>query len=188
MNDNFVPETSRDEQDVPYYDDVSSEGGWQGHATEKSEPTLQAEITQAIGRLGGMVVGFQKGAFGSRMGYRVHYTLRRPDGQMWPGKLDIAALPVKPPKPNAKKNMDTWNQRSLKMALYMTRVALEGSWFLKQLAPGYNPLMPWMLMPREDGSEFTIAEAFDDMLQGKTMLPEPKKEEDAVEGEFSETP
>ncbi len=184
--DNFIPETSKDEQDVPYYEDVKAEGGWQGHGTGKSMQSLQSEITEAIGRLGGMVVGFQQGNFGKRQGFRINYTLQRPDGSMWPGELDVAALPVKD-EHKRRKGLDTRREKSLKMALYMLRVALNGSWFLKQLSPGFNPLMPWMIMSSKDGKKYTISSAFQGMMAGENLLPEPEHDEEAVEGEFSET-
>ena len=58
---NFIPDQPKKAVDVPFYDDVSSEGGWQGQSTTKSIDTLKSEIVQAVSRLGGLVVGFQKG-------------------------------------------------------------------------------------------------------------------------------
>lgn len=138
----FEPEKKK-AVSVPYYEDVSREEGWQGYTTTKSIKTLQAEIGDAIGRLGGIVSGFQRGTFHienqQREGFQVHYSIQNPNGQVVPGRLDIAALPVR----------DKWNEqkkdKSLRMALYMLRNALDGMWFMQQLSPGYAALMPWMV-------------------------------------------
>lgn len=140
----FTPENSEAVK-VPYFEDVSRDAGWQGFSTTKSQKKLQAEIGESITRLGGFVSGFQKGTFiletQQREGFQVHYSIKSPSGQLIPGRVDIAALPVK----------DKWNsskkEKSLCMALYMLRNALDGMWFMQQLSPGYAPLMPWMLTP-----------------------------------------
>lgn len=180
---NFIPDQTNEIIEVPFYEDVKSEGGWQGHETEKSMHTLQAEITQAFSRLGGMVTGFQRGAFGERAGFRVHYTVTRSDGKLWPGRMDVAALPVKPPAKDEKRYHNAFDkrlERSLKMALYMTRNALDGSWFLQQLSPGFIPLMPWMLVPGEDGKNFT------ELMTERNLLELPAGDE-IVEGDFEES-
>lgn len=165
----FIPEQPTDVVEVPFYEDVKGDGGWQGHRTRKSERLLQGEISKAVSRLGGMVTGFQKGAFGSRVGYRIHYTVSRPGGELWPGRMDIAALPVR-----NKGNME----KSLIMSLYMVRNTLDGSWFLQQLSPGFIPLLPWMLVPGKKGKNFTEQMTDDGMLQLPTG--------DVVDGEFEE--
>ncbi len=180
MSNGFIPEQPRDEIEVPYFEEVSADGGWQGHGTGKSLQTLQAEITQAMARLGGMVTGFQRGAFGDRPGFRIHYTITRPGGELWPGRMDIAALPVKPKKGNQahhKRAFENKLDKTLKMALFMVRNSLDGSWFLQQLSPGFIPLMPWMIVPGEDGKTFT------ELMTEKGLLALPSGE-DIVEGEF----
>ena len=174
----FIPEQPKEAAEVPFYDDVSAPDGWQGHSTGKSIQILQAEITQAMARLGGMVTGFQKGAFGERGGFRIHYTVARPDGTLWPGRMDIAALPVKNIS-SRRRSFETRLEKSLKMSLYMVRNALDGSWFLQQLSPGFVPLMPWMIVPGEDGKNFT------ELMTERGLLALP--EGDVVEGEFEET-
>lgn len=53
---NFIPDQPKKAADVPYFDDVSSDAGWQGQATTKSIETLKSEIVQAVCRLGGLVI------------------------------------------------------------------------------------------------------------------------------------
>jgi len=138
----FQPEEKKVAR-VPYFEDVSRDEGWQGYTTTKSIKTLQAEIGEAIGRLGGVVSGFQRGTFQienqPREGFQVHYSVQNPNGKLVPGRLDIAALPVRNRYDDSKKD------KSLRMALYMLRNALDGMWFMQQLSPGYAALMPWML-------------------------------------------
>jgi hypothetical protein len=128
---------------VPFYEDAKERDGWQGQATTKSIKKLQDEIAQAINRLGGIVSGFQRGTFQienqKREGFQIHYHLKAPNGQLVPGRLDVAALPVR----------DRWSEtkkdKSLRMALYMVREGLAGMWLMQQLSPGYAALMPFML-------------------------------------------
>lgn len=143
----FIPEQPESVA-VPYYDDVSAEAGWQGHATSKSLDVLKSEVIVAIGRLGGVVAGFQRGAYEldqvRREGFQIHYQIANGLGAMIPCRLDVAALPVKD-TPRTHKTYTDRLDKSLKMALYMLRNALEGLWFLQQLSPGFVPLMPWMI-------------------------------------------
>lgn len=170
---------------MPWFDDVTSDAGWQGHATSKSIRQLQSEVTEALGRLGGMVMTFQRGKFQTdsreREGFRLHYTVSNANGEQWPGKVDIAALPVKPYAGYDKRKQrgfESRKEQSLKMALFMTRIALNGAWYLEQLSPGYAPLVPWMIA---DG-EHTITELWSSNMQ----LALPAGDEDFVEGEFTD--
>jgi hypothetical protein len=60
---NFIPEQPRESNQVPFFDDVTKEAGWQGQSTTKSIKTLQDEIIKALSRLGGWVINFQSGSF-----------------------------------------------------------------------------------------------------------------------------
>ena len=176
---NFIPETPKNSNKVPFYDDATRAEGWQGQATEKTIKTLQSEIIQAVGRLGGLVVGFQRGSFQGdgkqRAGFRIHYVVDAENGKQIPGRIDIAALPVKDDW-SLRKTVEKRQEASLKMALYMLRVALDGTWFLQQVSPGYCALVPFML---GDGLH-TISELWADRVM-KYLLPE--GEEEFVEGE-----
>jgi hypothetical protein len=143
----FIPETKDKLVKVPYFDDVTSDGGWQGHATTKSIDGLKSEVNESIGRLGGIVIKIQMGSFVTegqgRQGMRIEYMM---DGTI-PGRLDIAALPVRISNATIK-TLEKRKQQSMKMALYMLRMALDGMWFLQQLSPGYAALLPWMLVDK----------------------------------------
>jgi len=175
----FIP-AEQEAQDVPYYDDVSGEGGWQGHTTSKSIATLMSEVSTSITRLGGVVTGFQRGTFTigdlEREGYRVSYFVEQPGGNTVPGRLDVAALPVRK-EARQRRSYESRRERSLKMALYMLRNSLDGLWFLQQLSPGYAPLMPWML----DSTGKTVTQLWSDAgLAGKLLPPG----DEFVEGEW----
>lgn len=183
---NFIPERpDRDLARVPFFDDVTAEDGWRGHTTGKSIDQLKSEVMASIIRLGGLVVGFQRGTFQisdqSREGFRIHYTVEQLDGGLWPGRLDVTALPVRDDR-RKRRSLATRREKSLKMALYMLREALDGTWFLRQLSPGYAPLMPWML-ERESGRTFT--ELWSDSVLSPRQLPAPTGG-DTVEAEFEE--
>lgn len=128
---------------VPYYEDAKERDGWKGQATTKSITKLQDEIATAINRLGGIVSGFQRGTFQideqQREGFQIHYHLKAPNGKLIPGRLDVAALPVRARRDPAKR------EKALRMALYMVREGLTGMWLMQQLSPGYAALMPFML-------------------------------------------
>ena len=178
---NFIPETPKEARDVPYFDDVSKDAGWQGHTTSKSVETLKSEIMSAIRRLGGLVTGFQKGCFGigdrNRDGFRLNYVIEAPNGNMFPGRIDIAALPVKDDYKH-QRSYETRREQSLKMALYMLKTALDGTWFLQQLSPGYSALMPWMI----GKDEKTISQLWGESAIMKNLLPPSNNEFEQTNG------
>jgi hypothetical protein len=181
---NFIPEKNKDAvQSVPYFEDVKASDGWQGQTTGKSLERLKSEILDAVTRLGGKVTGFVKGTFivGSlkREGFQVHYFIEAADGKVTDGRIDVAALPVKDDW-RIKKSVKTRQEQSLKMALYMLRDALNGTWFLQQLSPGYAALIPWMLV---DGKR-TITQAWSESAMMGRLLPPGNAE--FVEGNFKE--
>lgn len=144
----FIPQQSKEAADVPYFEDARAEGGWKGQATQKSVKHLKSEITEAISRLGGMVIGIQEGTFADgkrkRDGLRLFYNMGDLNGVMRQGQIDVAALPVR---------RDNHRQQAIRMALFMLRDALDGLWFLQQFSPGYAALMPFMLV--ENGKTVT---------------------------------
>ena len=181
---NFIPEQPKNKTPaVPFFDDVKASDGWQGQTTSKLIDTLQREIKEAIVRLGGLVTGFQSGTFTTakqrRQGFQVHYVIEGQDGSMTRGRIDIAALPVKEDY-RLQRSLKTRRKQSLKMALYMLREALNGTWFLQQLSPGYAALLPWMLA---DG-ERTLTQAWTEKATMGLLLPPGNYE--FVEGSFKE--
>lgn len=182
---NFIPEQPKESAEVPYFDDATSDAGWQGHSTSKSIETLKSEIVQAVSRLGGVVNGFQKGKFQignqEREGFRVFYTIESVDGSMFPGRIDIASLPVKrSTRYRNNSSFEKRKERSLKMALYMLRNAFDGLWFLQKLSPGFVPLMPFMLA-RDD---LTISQLWSETSLMNNLLP--PGDHDFVDGEIAE--
>lgn len=178
----FIPETPKQSTiNIPYYDDVKVEDGWQGHTTSKSIATLKLEITLCLSRLGGTVLSFQQGQYvigdKKRDGFQIHYTIEV-NGLLHRGQLDIAALPVRD-EYRLQRTLQKRKENSLKMALYMVRKALEGTWFLQKLSPGYAPLMPWMLTNKNK----TITQVWSEQVFLENLLP---SGEEFVEGELVE--
>ena len=180
----FIPDQPKQIQEVPFYEDVTAAGGWQGHSTSKSISSLKSEITASIGRLGGLVTGFQRGTFmigeQAREGFQIHYVIEQPDGGMMRGRLDVAALPVRKSE-RLRRSYETRKDKSLRMALYMLRNALDGTWFLQQLSPGYAPLMPWML---EANSGKSLTQLWSESAAMRQLLP--PSEGDFIDGDFEE--
>src|SRR5512140_968328 len=145
----FIPETPKNKGTaVVFYEDAIASDGWQGQTTTKSLERLKTEVITSIERLGGVVRSFQRGTFQGdgydRDGFRISYHIQGNDGKLYPGQVDIAALPVKNDY-RSRSTQDMRKDRSLRMALYMLKIAMDGTWFLQQLSPGYSALMPWML-------------------------------------------
>ena len=181
---NFIPEQSKEAQSVPYFEDATSADGWQGQSTTKSIKALQSEISEAVSRLGAMIMRFEHGTFQgevNREGYRIHYVVTAADGRQVPGRIDIAALPLSPDINWYKASKAKHQEASLKMALYMVRVALDGAWLLQQLSPGYSALVPFMLGPGKK----TISELWAESSIMNNLLP-PGEDSDFIEGETRE--
>lgn len=177
----FIPDQPKAAEDVPYYEDATSEAGWQGQSTTKSIETLKSEVVLSISLLGGMVTGFQRGKFvigeKEREGFRLHYAVEAADGRMSPGRLDIAALPVKNDF-SMRRSYDNRREKSLKMSLYMLIIGLNGTRFLEILSPGYAALMPWML----GSGDKTITQLWTDSAMMQNLLP--PSESEFIEGDY----
>lgn len=160
----FIPEEKKAVA-VPYFEDVKEGDGWQGHGTHKEAEELQSEVIKAVTRLGGIVSAFQRGTFQiekqKRQGLQVHYAVKGSDGRLIPGRLDVAALPLR---------NETSRKRDAAycMALYMLREFLDGMWLMQQLSPGYAPLMPWMLAS-PDGK--TVSQLWAESSVMNNLLP-----------------
>lgn len=177
---NFVPE-NKGAQDVPYFEDTTSAGGWAGHTTSRSTERLETEIRESLGRLDALVVGFQRGTFPGdkpRSGCVIHYVVQSPRGPI-PGRMEIAALPIK--TRTSRSGYKQKLEQSYRMALFMLREALDGMWYMQQLAPGYFPLIAWMLV---EGNK-TVSQMWSASLDTGHLLP--PGDDDFVEGEFKET-
>ncbi len=144
----FIPEEEMQEQEVPYFQNARAVEGWVGYTTGKSIKVLQKEIREAMERLGGLVTGFKSGTFTTqerkRDGYQIHFVMEVVGDDVKKGRLEIAALPVKP-KHNWEEPKKTYREQALRMALFMLRNYLNGLWYIKQLSPGYATLMPFII-------------------------------------------
>lgn len=183
----FIPETDKQVEDVPYFEDVDTAKGWGGHATQKGEIELQSQIAAAMGRLGGMVTGWKKGTVivqkQRRDAFEMYYSIQQADGELLGGRMYVAALPVRI-KPNMRGHAKKRRQ-ALNMALYNLRNQLEAAWRMQQLIPGYFALLPFML--HESGKTFT--EIWVERHDLKNLLPavtgDPEDEE-TLDIEFKE--
>jgi hypothetical protein len=195
---NFVSEKQEKKVDeVPFFEDADAANGWAGQSTGKSIETLKAEIIAHIGKLGGLVTGFEKGSFSGRAGYRIHYAIETEKGQHVPGYIDVASLPLKPVKTryHYRNRVDpeaTRMDKSMRMALYNVAMCLGSLWKLQRLSPGFAPLMPFMIMDRSGGRNLTQLWSETSVL--KQLMP-PKedftangtsKPDDYLEGEVVE--
>lgn len=181
----FIPDTEKQVKDVPYFEDVDTAKGWGGHATGKGEIELQSQIAAAMGRLGGMVTGWQRGTVfvqeRKRDAYRMFYTIQQGEGKMLAGRMDIAALPVRTKE--TMRSHDKKRKQALKMALFNLRNQLEAAWRMQQLIPGYFALLPFML--HESGKTFT--ELWVAQQEVGNLLPEVTEDhDDALDIEFKE--
>ena len=176
---------SKEPEQVPFYEDANAENGWQGQATGKSIDTLKTEIMMHITKLGGLVSGFEKGSFGNRAGYRVHYVIETPEGKHIPGYIDVAALPLKPINldKNYRRTPDSVRMdKALRMALYNVANCLGSLWKLQRLSPGFAPLMPFMIV----GSGMNLTQMWSSGSALKALMPPPdnfEKSVDVIDGE-----
>ena len=135
--------------DVPFHDEARSQDGWQGQGTSLSYDTLKRDVTAAIARLGGVTHSLQRGDYTignkKRPGVRINYSLEGPKGNMVYGRIDVAALPIRPPaqRANWQRTERAREDLSIRMALYNVIAALRSQWVLKQLNPSWvRPAQP----------------------------------------------
>lgn len=154
----FVPEDEELEDEyqdveVPYFEDASkSKHGIKGKTTSKTLGRLKDEISNAISKLGGSVKRIVRGKFEGkevRHGFLVEFTLKGANGRM-----PVAGLPIKKQKTDRKK------KQCLKQALYTVRESLEAQYNMKVLTVDSEPLLQYLLIEGQDGSEATLAEKF----------------------------
>jgi len=111
-----------------------------------------------------------------RDGFQILYHIEADNGVIIPGRIDVAALPIRisfRTKPTEGKR----REQSLKMALYMLEIALNGTRFLEELSPKYSSLMPFTLI---DDSK-TISELWTERYMGNLLTA---GDSEFVEGEF----
>jgi hypothetical protein len=178
----FIPDAIKKDKNKTYFEDANSKDGWQGHTTTLSMEALKTKVKTAIERLGGIVTAFPKGTFmvddEKRDGFQILYHIEADNGVIIPGRIDIAALPIRisfRTKPTEGKR----REQSLKMALYMLEIALNGTRFLEELSPKYSSLMPFTIV--DEGK--TITELWTDKRMGNLLTA---GDGEFVEGEFTQ--
>jgi hypothetical protein len=193
---NFVSErTEKEIEAVPFFEDATAANGWSGQTTGKSIETLKSNIISDIGRLGGLVTGFEKGSFSGRAGYRIHYVIETPEGKHIPGYMDVAALPLKSIKnriyDRRMSSEATRMDKALRMALWNVDDCLSALWKLQRLSPGFAPLMPFMIM---DKGGRNLTQLWSESSSLKSLMP-PKDDftsngnndpEDFIDGQIRE--
>jgi len=182
---NFKPQD--DIQKVPYFDDVKASDGWEGHTTGKSLDKLQSEIATNLSLVGCIFTGCQKGSYGDRHGFQIHFAMKAEGGQGIPSRLDIACLPLNPRKRihtrRRGKGSGDWRiEATQKMALYMTAKAIKGMYFLNVMSPAYIPFLSLML----DKKGQTLGQQWIQAGQLSALLPPPmqnfKEDGDVIDG------
>lgn len=169
---------------VPYFREAKAKDGWRGIGTDKSIETLMSEVKTEIARLGGEVTSITKGRFDTkpeRFGFLVKFDWIK-DQHIFPGQIEIAALPVEKPKYMNQKTRKGYNTRldkTLRMVLYMLREYIAYGRLIGLMDLDHIPLVPWLI---PDG-KFTVSQIFNS--GGHPQLTEPK-EEDVEEGHFRE--
>jgi hypothetical protein len=178
----FKPQDNKDIV-VPFFDDVSSRDGWEGHTTTRSIEKLKQEIAENLTLIGCVLTGFQQGKYGDRHGYQIHFAMKAAGGKLMPSRLDIACLPLNPKKrvrnSRSKRGVDWRIEGTQKMALYMTAKAIKGMYFLTMLSPAYIPFLSLML----DSSNQTLGQIWVQHGNLVPLLPSPSDEFDIVEGQ-----
>lgn len=164
----FIPDDVGEDFVVPFFEDANNSLGVVGYTTDRSEKQLRVEIERCMGHLGASMTILQPGKFGARYGYRMEFKW-----QGVPGRIDIAALPIR-------NETDSRIRQSKRHALYSLWKRLEAQFNSQLVMPGDFPLMPYML----DDKGRTILE----YLQSAGKLPAlPKPAKDSpIEGDFRE--
>jgi len=174
----FIPEeTDEASEPIIFFEDARSEDGWAGQSTDKSYDRLKGEIMNEINRLKGTMTRWIRGVYQiaghERPGIQIHYEVAGPNGT-FQGRFDVAPLPRHQPFGGSKSHrsyestMTSWQEESLRMALYNVSLALRSMRILQELSPGFAALMPWVLAADDQ----TISEIWSAGL-GVKGLPSP---------------
>jgi hypothetical protein len=135
----FIPEpVTTAAPKVPFFED-SQDRKIPGRGTEKSAEKLQAEIRQLMLELDAGNIVFSPGQFEvapgipQRHGWLITFSLNG-----LPGRMEIAALPMRHETPSVK-------DKALRQALYLVRNWLESEVFSAMYRPGAVPLIPFLI-------------------------------------------
>lgn len=180
----FQEDTKKTSSDAPWFEEVTGDAGFRGYSTQKSEDQLMSNITAALGRLGGKIIGVRRGKWiddkkRQRYIYEFNFSMAGPGDQgAAMGVIQVAAFPIR--KWTEKKDM-----QARKMALYVLQDMLETTFNFQRITPKeVATLIPFML----SASGMTLSESY---LTGRItkgfMLPEgqkrPKQDGDVIEAE-----
>lgn len=161
----FTPD-KKDQKQTIYFEDVSSEAGYAGHATDKSEDTLIAEITTALNRLNAKLMSWSSGTFTDdfgkvRDGFIFEFFMQGPDGNL-PGVIRVAALPLR--------NYTVAKaKQARKAALFQLRDKIVSDFRFEKISVNYSTIVPFMLNDRGE----TVSEAWLNKFDPGRALPSP---------------
>lgn len=176
----FVPDIPVTTKKTIYFEDATSAEGWQGQSTTLTFDKLKSQVREVIEQIGGTVDKFLSGTCTIngivRDAYQVLYFVELPNGSLIPGRVEVAALPIKMSY-RTRRSENSRREQSRKMALFMLIVSLKGARFLAELSPGYAPLMPFIMLP---DSGKTISETWTDRNLGHLLTTS----SDDVNGSF----
>lgn len=186
----FIPDEQTFDEPVPLLSEARADDGWKGQSTDKSIAKLRSEISSEIGRLGGTMTRWIRGDYEMdddtlRSGIEIGYSIVTEDGRVFQGRINVAALPFKVSEGRHDSNRLNRDraEKSLRMALFNVRDALQASRILQILSPGYAGLMPWLLV---DGKgDKTISQLWGDTM-GLKALPAPDSKGDVIDVPFRE--
>lgn len=180
----FKPE--QEEKKIPFFDDVKSSDGWEGHTTSKSLDKLKSEIATNLSLIGCVYSGCMAGTYGDRHGFQIHFSMKDGSGRMIPSRLDIACLPLNPKFRHRSRryrgsvSVDQRIEGTQKMALYMCAKAIKGMYFLNVLSPSFIPFMSLML----DAQNRTLGQVWIQSGRLATLMPPKDEPFETVEGQI----
>jgi len=172
MNDfTFTPtQAERPELDIPYFEDARADYA-PYYASSKNVMTAKSELAQALALLGGIIIAFQEGKFGTgrkaRHGYQIYYEYNGAKG-----RFAVAGLPMRAAETERK--VEQVRTQALLNAADWWRSTITQQVF----SPGTDPLMMNLLV---DG-ERTVVE----YMRETGSFPR-LSAGDVVDGEFEET-
>lgn len=132
----FIPDKpSAPALEVPFFEDITAKDV-PGRGVTKPIDFYQKQIVNLMLKLGAGKVLFVPGTFPTlpkRYGYQITFSLNG-----IPGRIDVAALPMKKETPNRK-------DRALAQAIYLLQLWLEAEVFSTIYRPGAISLVPYLI-------------------------------------------
>jgi len=131
----FIPDLKIEAQTIPFFEDVKADVA-PGYRTRMKPKALQNEIANLLMKLGAGAITFVPGQYPGvpiRYGYQLRFNL-----QGIPGRIDIAALPMRTETATKKESAQA-------QALFLVRDWLQGEVFSTIYRPGTMPLMPYLI-------------------------------------------